>query len=154
VLGQQVSVRAARTFAVRLVQQCGRPVANPRGSLTHAFPTADAVAEADLMALGLTTARQRTLRALARAVADGELLLEPDVDRTQVRQLLLAMPGIGPWTADYIALRALGDPDAFPASDLVLRRVLGANTQRSESWRPWRGYAAMHLWTQAGEEQT
>ena len=150
VLGQQVSVAAARTFAARLVQLCGTPVGTSEPSLTHAFPTAEQVADADLDGLGLTGARVRTLRALATAVVDG-LVLDPTADRDEVRKELAALPGVGPWTVDYIAMRALGDPDAFPASDLVLRRMLGPDAEtRAQRWRPWRAYAAMHLWTAAG----
>ncbi|MBV9292148.1 MAG: DNA-3-methyladenine glycosylase 2 family protein [Frankiales bacterium] len=153
VLGQQVSVRAARTFAARLVERCGKPLTRPRGSLTHAFPTADAVADADLDGIGLTGGRIRTLRALATAVALGDLVIDPIADRAETRQRLLALPGIGPWTVEYVAMRALGDPDAFPATDLVLRRALGdADVRRTDSWRPWRSYAAMHLWHQTTEE--
>lgn len=152
VLGQQVSVRAARTFAQRLVEQCGRPLPVPRGSLTHAFPSAAAVADADLQRIGLTGARVRTLRALAEAVAGGQLTLDAVADRDDVRARLAALPGVGPWTVDYVAMRALGDPDAFPATDLVLRRALGGDTGRSDAWRPWRAYAAMHLWQQSSEE--
>jgi AraC family transcriptional regulator of adaptative response / DNA-3-methyladenine glycosylase II len=148
VLGQQVSVAAARTFAGRLVQRCGRPLDVPAGTLTHAFPTADAVADADLDGLGLTGGRVRTLRALATAVAGGDVSLEPTADRDATRAALSALPGIGPWTVDYVAMRALGDPDAFPATDLVLARLLGADAvTRAERWRPWRAYAAMHVWT-------
>jgi AraC family transcriptional regulator of adaptative response / DNA-3-methyladenine glycosylase II len=147
VLGQQVSVAAARTMAGRLVERCGKPLTGPRGSLTHAFPDAAAVADADLDGLGLTGARTRTLRALARAVADDGLVIDPVADRDEVRRRLLALPGVGPWTADYIAMRALSDPDAFPATDLVLARALGpGGAARAEQWRPWRAYAAMHLW--------
>jgi AraC family transcriptional regulator of adaptative response / DNA-3-methyladenine glycosylase II len=155
VLGQQVSVRAARTFGARLVQRCGAPLATPRGGLTHAFPTADAVAGADLDGLGLTGGRVRTLAALASAVASGGLVLEPDADRDETRARLLALPGIGAWTADYVAMRALGDPDAFPATDLVLRRLIAhLDTTQIDSWRPWRAYAAMHLWHSSTEEKT
>jgi AraC family transcriptional regulator of adaptative response / DNA-3-methyladenine glycosylase II len=154
VLGQQVSVRAARTFAARLVQRCGRPLPSPRGRLTHAFPTADAVAGADLDGLGLTGSRAKTLAALATEVAAGRLTLDPVADRAETRARLGALPGIGPWTVDYVAMRALGDPDAFPATDLVLRRELGADaTTRAERWRPWRSYAAMHVWHRTTEEQ-
>jgi AraC family transcriptional regulator of adaptative response / DNA-3-methyladenine glycosylase II len=147
VLGQQVSVAAARTMAGRLVERCGKPLTGPRGSLTHAFPDAAAVADADLDGLGLTGARTRTLRALAHAVADDGLVIDPVADRDDVRRRLLALPGVGPWTADYVAMRALSDPDAFPATDLVLARALGpAGAARAEQWRPWRAYAAMHLW--------
>jgi AraC family transcriptional regulator of adaptative response / DNA-3-methyladenine glycosylase II len=147
VLGQQVSVAAARTLAGRLVQRCGKPLTTERGALTHAFPDAAAVADADLDGLGLTGGRTRTLRALARAVADDGLVLDPVADRDDVRGRLLALPGVGPWTADYVAMRALADPDAFPATDLVIARALGAGgAARAERWRPWRAYAAMHLW--------
>ena len=153
VLGQQVSVRAARTFAARLVERCGKPLDAARGTLTHAFPTADAVAGVDLDGLGLTGGRVRTLRALATEVATGRLTLEPLADRDETRAALSALPGIGPWTVEYIAMRALGDPDAFPATDLVLKRALAdAPADRSESWRPWRAYAAMHLWSSTPEE--
>jgi len=151
VLGQQVSLAAARTLAGRLVAAVGTP--GP-GGLT-AFPTSAVVAAAGPDALraavGVTGARARTLHAVATAVAGG-LALDPGADRAQTRAALLALPGIGPWTADYVALRALGDPDAFPADDLVARRALGVRTGReatlrARGWRPWRGYALMHLWT-------
>lgn len=152
VLGQQVSLAAARTLAGRLVAAYGAP--GPDG-LT-AFPTPDAVAAAgpDALraAIGIPGSRARTLHALASAVASG-LALDPGSDRPAARAALLALPGIGAWTADYVALRALGDPDAFPADDLVLKRALGVRTgraavTRAEAWRPWRGYALLHLWTQ------
>ena len=147
ILGQQVSVAAARTMAGRLVERCGKPLTVARGALTHAFPDAAAVADADLDGLGLTGGRIRTLRALAHAVADEGLVIDPVADRDDVRRRLLALPGIGPWTADYIAMRALGDPDAFPATDLVIARALASGgAARAEHWRPWRAYAAMHLW--------
>jgi len=152
VLGQQVSVAAARTFAGRLAQRCGTPLETPRGSLTRSFPTAQQVADNDLSGLGLTSARVATLKAVARAVCDG-LSLEPSADRDATRAALLALPGIGPWTADYVAMRALGDPDAFPADDLVLRKVLGTSAKDvAEAWRPWRAYAAMHVWAMSGDE--
>ena len=153
VLGQQVSVRAARTFAARLVERCGKPLDAARGTLTHAFPTADAIAGVDLDGLGLTGGRVKTLRALATEVATGGLSLEPLADREETRARLAALPGIGPWTVEYIAMRALGDPDAFPATDLVLKRALDhAGADRSDGWRPWRSYAAMHLWSSTTEE--
>jgi len=154
VLGQQVSVAAARTFAGRLTQRCGTTLETPRGSLRHSFPSAEQVAAADLSGLGLTSARVATLRAVAQAVCDG-LTLEPTADRDSTRAALLALPGIGPWTADYVAMRALGDPDAFPADDLVLRKVLGTSTRATaEAWRPWRAYAAMHVWAMSAEHTT
>jgi AraC family transcriptional regulator, regulatory protein of adaptative response / DNA-3-methyladenine glycosylase II len=155
VLGQQVSVRAARTFAVRLVQRCGVPLPAPHATLTHAFPTADAVAGADLSDLGLTGGRIRTLRALATEVAAGHLVLDPLADRDETRARLLALPGVGPWTVEYVAMRALGDPDAFPDTDLVLRRALdGRGVAPTQTWRPWRAYAAMHLWHRTTEESS
>ena len=147
ILGQQVSVAAARTFAGRLVQRCGTPLESPVGALTHSFPTAAQVASADLDGLGLTSARVTTLRAVAAAVATEQLVLDPSADRELTRSQLAALPGVGPWTVDYIAMRALGDPDAFPATDLVVKRMLdGQPADRPSRWRPWRAYAAMHLW--------
>jgi AraC family transcriptional regulator of adaptative response / DNA-3-methyladenine glycosylase II len=161
VLGQQISVLAARTLAGRLVRACGTalPVElqaelEPYG-LTHLAPSAAAVAAADLSGLGVTGARQATLHALARAVASGALTLSPSADSTATLASLRTLPGIGPWTAAYIALRALRDPDAWPAEDLGLRRACAldgvmpsvrALRERAEAWRPWRGYAALALW--------
>ncbi len=152
VLGQQVSVRAARTIAGRLVATFGVPV---KGSPLHAWPDATRLADAsedEIAALGLTRMRARTVRVLARAVADGALALDDMADPTATRESLLALPGVGPWTAEYIEMRALGWPDAFPAGDLGLRKALGGISTaeceaRSARWRPWRAYAAAHLWT-------
>lgn len=153
VLGQQVSLRAACTFAGRLVAAFG--TSGPHGLRTFPTPRTLAAAgpEAIRTASGITGARARTVHAVAVAAVDG-LRLDQTVDRDRARAELLALPGIGPWTADYVALRVLGDPDAFLGGDLVLRRTLGVTTTRaaelrSESWRPWRGYATLHLWTQA-----
>jgi AraC family transcriptional regulator of adaptative response / DNA-3-methyladenine glycosylase II len=144
VLAQQVSVASAHTFARRLVETYGKPLDAPSGSLTARFPTADALAEASYEGIGLTGGRIKTLRAIAAAHAAGDLPLDPSADRDEARGRLLALPGIGPWTVDYVAMRALGDPDAFPGTDLVLRRKAADLTP--ERWRPWRSYAAMHLW--------
>lgn len=144
VLAQQVSVAAAHTFARRLVEAYGKPLDSPTGALTSCFPTAEALADATYDGIGLTGRRVTTLRTLAAAHAAGHLRLDPGADRDETRARLLAMPGIGPWTADYLAMRALGDPDAFPATDLVLRRASAELTP--DRWRPWRSYAAMHLW--------
>jgi AraC family transcriptional regulator, regulatory protein of adaptative response / DNA-3-methyladenine glycosylase II len=155
VLGQQVSVAAARTFAGRLVQRCATPLEAPTGTLTHSFPTAAQVVDADLDGLGLTGARAATLRAIARAVCTDNLSLEPTADRESTRAQLAALPGVGPWTVDYIVMRALADPDAFPVTDLVLQRMLGPDAaRRAEAWRPWRAYAAMHLWAMSTEPVT
>jgi AraC family transcriptional regulator of adaptative response / DNA-3-methyladenine glycosylase II len=155
VVGQQVSLAAGRTLVTRLVERAGTRLARPMDGLTRLFPSAEALARADLRGLGLVPARARTLATLARAVVDGRLVLDAPAD--EVRAALLALPGVGEWTAEYVALRALGEPDAFPAGDLVLRRVAGegraltprALAERAEAWRPWRGYAAVHLWEAA-----
>jgi AraC family transcriptional regulator of adaptative response / DNA-3-methyladenine glycosylase II len=160
VLGQQVSVRAALTIASRLVAAFGVPVAGDGLAALLAFPDAARLADAAedaLAAIGLTRMRARTLRGLARAVADGTVSLDRGADPEAVRAALLALPGIGPWSAEYIAMRALGWPDAFPAGDLGLRRALGGITsdaceRRAERWRPWRAYAAAHLWAGLAEE--
>jgi AraC family transcriptional regulator, regulatory protein of adaptative response / DNA-3-methyladenine glycosylase II len=144
VLAQQVSVASAHTFARRLIDEYGKPLDAPVGTLTARFPTADALAEASYEGIGLTGGRIKTLRAVATAAATGELSLDPIADRDETRARLLAMPGIGPWTVEYVAMRALGDPDAFPETDLVLKRMAADLTP--ERWRPWRSYAAMHLW--------
>ena len=123
--------------------------AGPPG-LTVVFPGPEVLAGADLDGLGLTTARQRTLRALAAAAASGQLTLDPGADPGELAARLAGLPGIGPWTIGYILMRAAGDPDAFPAADLGLRRALarlGAPAGHDVSWRPWRAYAAMQLWT-------
>jgi AraC family transcriptional regulator of adaptative response / DNA-3-methyladenine glycosylase II len=151
VIGQAVSLGAAAVFAGRLVAAFGQPLGE--SGLT-AFPPAEAVAAAGpgaLREIGLTGARAAALHRLAAALAEG-LELSPAADRATVRARLLGLPGIGPWTADYIALRVLGDPDAFAPGDLVLRKALGAKTAReaaaiAAAWSPWRSYAAMHLWT-------
>jgi AraC family transcriptional regulator of adaptative response / DNA-3-methyladenine glycosylase II len=153
VLGQQVSVAAARTLAARLVGRAGRPIAGGGDGLTHRFPSPAALAAAGLEGLGLTGGRIRALQALARAVDQGGLDLGGPVE--EVTAALAALPGIGDWTAQYVALRALAEPDAFPAGDLVLRRAAAAGRaplgtralrERAADWRPWRAYAALHLW--------
>jgi AraC family transcriptional regulator, regulatory protein of adaptative response / DNA-3-methyladenine glycosylase II len=156
VLGQQVSVAAGRTLAARLVSRIGRRIAEDGDGLTHLFPAPEALATADLDGLGLTGARVGALRALARATAEGALDFAAPVEA--VTAALLALPGFGDWTAQYVALRGLGEPDAFPAADLVLRRAAAAGgaplaaralASRAEAWRPWRGYAVLHLWRAA-----
>jgi AraC family transcriptional regulator, regulatory protein of adaptative response / DNA-3-methyladenine glycosylase II len=149
VLGQQVSVAAGRGLAERLAQRHGVPLPRPVGSLKLLFPSAARLAAAEIT--GMPAARARALQALAGAAADG-LVIDERQDLETVRGALLELPGIGPWTVEYVAMRALRDPDAFPASDLVLRNRLGGISARelharAEAWRPWRAYAAMHLWT-------
>jgi AraC family transcriptional regulator, regulatory protein of adaptative response / DNA-3-methyladenine glycosylase II len=155
VLGQQVSVAGARTLAARLVASCGEPLAMPVGDVTHVFPAAAALAELDPAKLAMPRARGATLVGLAAAVARGELILDEGADRARSVAALLALPGVGPWTAGYIAMRALRDPDAFPAGDLGVRRALeslrpgvaGADLEAcAEHWRPYRAYATQHLW--------
>jgi AraC family transcriptional regulator of adaptative response / DNA-3-methyladenine glycosylase II len=153
VLGQQVSVAGARTLTARLVRAAGRPLDEPVGGLTHAFPRAADLAGADLTAVGLTGARRRTVHTLAAALADGTVALGPGADREDARRRLLALPGIGPWTAALIGLRGLADPDVWLPGDLALRRSLAAlgssDTDAADRWRPWSSYAVMHLWALA-----
>ncbi|MBT3166245.1 DNA-3-methyladenine glycosylase 2 family protein [Streptomyces sp. Vc74B-19] len=155
VLGQQVSTAAARTHAARLVTAHGTPVDDPEGGLTHLFPTPEHLAALDPAALAMPRTRRTTLTTLVRRLADGDLRLGADSDRSETRAALLALPGFGPWTADVIAMRALGDPDAFLPTDLGVRRAardLGlpstpsALTARASAWRPWRAYAVQYLW--------
>jgi AraC family transcriptional regulator of adaptative response / DNA-3-methyladenine glycosylase II len=148
VLGQQVSVSGARTIAGRLVAAYGRPRAQPEDGLTHLFPDAATLAGLDPEELPMPRARGRALTGLCAALADGSVALDRGPDRDDVRRRLLALPGIGPWTADYVALRALGHPDVFLPSDVGVRQALaraGADLA-DEAWRPWRSYALVHLW--------
>jgi AraC family transcriptional regulator, regulatory protein of adaptative response / DNA-3-methyladenine glycosylase II len=156
VLGQQVSTKAARTHAGRLVAAYGRPIHDRQGTLTHTFPSVEQLAEIDPVHLAVPKARQRTFRALVAGLADGSVALDAGSDWDSARRQLLALPGVGPWTAEVIAMRGLGDPDAFPASDLGLQLAatqlglpnrLRALIEYSSRWRPWRSYATQHLWT-------
>ncbi|MBB3083117.1 AlkA N-terminal domain-containing protein [Geodermatophilus sabuli] len=153
VLGQQVSVAGARTLTARLLTAAGTPLPEPVGTLTHAFPRAAALAEADLTAVGLTGARRGTVHALAAAVADGAVPLDAGADRDEATGALRAVPGIGPWTAALVALRGLADPDVWLPGDLALRRSLvqlgSSDSDAATRWRPWRSYAVMHLWALA-----
>jgi AraC family transcriptional regulator of adaptative response / DNA-3-methyladenine glycosylase II len=161
VLGQQVSLSGAATLAGRLAAEYGEPLRAPLGSVTHLFPRAGALAEVDPDRLPMPAARARALIGLAEALDEGRVKLGATVDRAEARERLLELPGIGPWTADYVALRALRDPDAFLPSDLGLRRALeglgldgspASAAKLGESWRPYRAYALMHLWaTLAGQ---
>jgi AraC family transcriptional regulator, regulatory protein of adaptative response / DNA-3-methyladenine glycosylase II len=153
VLGQQVTVAAARTAAARLTAQYGEPLAEPHDGLTHVFPTSARLAELDPESMPMPRSRGRALVALCRALAVGDLRLDRGEDRDDVRRDLLAIPGVGPWTADYIALRALGHPDVFLPTDIGIRdalRLLGRDpadaAALAEGWRPWRSYAQLHLW--------
>lgn len=178
ILGQQVSVRGATTLAGRVAARFGTPISADR-TLTHLFPTPAQLADAPIEETGVMPSRANTIRTLARRVAAGDIVLSTcapssssSVARPDSRHLwpsaapasvssvaaLTAVPGIGDWTAEYIAMRALGEPDAFLAGDLVLRRVTGGLTarelnRRSEAWRPWRAYAVMLLWQTATDDQ-
>jgi AraC family transcriptional regulator of adaptative response / DNA-3-methyladenine glycosylase II len=146
-----VSVAGATTLAGRLVSRFGSPLsAGPEG-LTHTFPAAARLAEENVASIGIPARRAETIRRLARAVASGDLSFEGVADVAAFAAKLREIPGLGDWTAQYIALRVLGDPDAFPGGDLGLLRAAGARSareleNRAEAWRPWRAYAALHLW--------
>jgi AraC family transcriptional regulator of adaptative response / DNA-3-methyladenine glycosylase II len=155
VLGQQVSIAAARKLAARLVAEHGEPLPHPDGTITHLFPSSAAMAAIDPETLPMPGARARALTGLATALASGAIILDPGAEREEVTSALLELPGIGRWTASYIAMRALADPDAFMPSDIGVRdalRNLGADhsprgaARLAEAWRPWRSYATQHLW--------
>jgi AraC family transcriptional regulator of adaptative response / DNA-3-methyladenine glycosylase II len=166
VLGQQVSVAGARTLAGRLVARCGEPLPESLtvedDGLTHLFPGPGGVVGADLDGLGVPAARAEALRGLARGL-DSRISLDPGSDRDEVERQLLGLRGIGPWTVSYVAMRALGDPDAFLPTDLGVRQAIQrfgrAGDKRSvaavaERWRPWRAYATQHLWASLGEDHS
>jgi AraC family transcriptional regulator of adaptative response / DNA-3-methyladenine glycosylase II len=155
IVGQQVTLAAARGIGARLVTLYGCPLEEPAGGVTHLFPTPGALVEADSLELRMPRARTGALRALAGAVVDGRLDLRPGADRAAATRALLDLPGVGPWTASYVGMRALGDSDAFPPGDAAVRRSLerlgrdgsrAAAERLAERWRPWRSYALMHLW--------
>ncbi len=154
VLGQQIAVKAATTIFGRFVTTFGAKIETPYVGIDHLVPDANDIANATLQQLidrGLTRMRAETVSVLARAVADGKVMLDPHTDSETTRLALQELPGIGPWTAEYIAMRALGDPDAFPHSDLGLLHALKIDKPKklytlSEKWRPWRAYAALHIW--------
>jgi AraC family transcriptional regulator of adaptative response / DNA-3-methyladenine glycosylase II len=175
VLGQQVSVAAARRLGARLVAAYGKPLERPEGALTHCFPTAETLAAADPGTLPMPRTRAAALTGLATALASGDLSLDPGADRDRAEARLLALPGIGPWTVGYIRMRALSDPDAFLPADVGVLEALGrlgagasggagagagargpvaaartraarAAAELAEGWRPWRSYAVQHLW--------
>ncbi len=163
VLGQQVSVAAARRLGARLTTAYGKPLESPADGLTHCFPAAETLAEADPGTLPMPRSRSRALVGLATALASGALSLDPGASRDDAEVRLLALPGIGPWTAGYIRMRALSDPDAFLPTDAGVRHGLAALGVRSdpasaarqaESWRPWRSYALQHLWAITEKENS
>jgi len=159
VLGQQITVRAATTLAGRFVQAFGEPLATPHAGLERLCPDPRRVASATtekLTALGVTRARAQSIVALAGEIASGRLVLEAGADPKRTIAALAAIPGIGAWTAHYVAMRALRWPDAFPKEDVALRRALGGVSaaraeELSQRWRPWRAYATLHLWRMAGQ---
>jgi AraC family transcriptional regulator of adaptative response / DNA-3-methyladenine glycosylase II len=158
VLGQQVSVARARTMAAGLAAAHGRPLDHPSEGLTHLFPDSATLAALLPTDLPMPRARGRALIALCGALAGGDISLDRGADREEVRRSLVALPGIGPWTADYIALRALGHPDVFLPTDVGTRSALarlGADPSRAAelaaAWQPWRSYAQLHLWTSLTE---
>jgi 3-methyladenine DNA glycosylase/8-oxoguanine DNA glycosylase len=159
VLGQQVTVRGATTLATRLVQRYGRCLKKitADGHGLWLFPTARKLARTDLSGLGMPGSRGRTIQGLAEAVDNGRLDLESPGNLDDLTRDLCALPGIGPWTAHYVAMRAFREPDAFPASDLAVLKALAVGGKnptprqaavQAEAWRPWRAYATMHLWMQ------
>jgi AraC family transcriptional regulator of adaptative response / DNA-3-methyladenine glycosylase II len=162
IVGQQISVGAARAVLAKLVRAVGEPVPPPTGETiggpSALFPDAAAVAEAPDEAFAMPAARRHTIRALAAAVAAGDLVLDGGVDRAETEKQLLALPGVGAWTVGYTALRALGDPDVFLPTDLGARRGAAALglpdepvplAEHATRWRPWRSYALIRLWRHA-----
>ncbi len=158
-LGQQISIGAARALAGRLVAERGEPLSHPLGAVTHVFPSAQELSRVDPRSLAMPRSRARALVGLARAVESGELVLDGGADRAEVVRTLLAMPGVGEWTAGYVAMRELRDPDAFLPTDAGVRRSLTSlgrdpdlqSVQRlAEHWRPYRAYALQHLWALHG----
>ncbi len=152
IVGQQVSVAAASTVTGRLVAHAGMPVPGlAQLGLTHAFPSAETLADADLGGLGLTQTRQQAIRGFARGYAEDAIRLDGSVGLDRLVDSITAIDGLGAWTAHYVALR-IGEPDAFPATDLGLRRAVGQVELAllAERWRPWRALAATHLWMQDG----
>lgn len=151
ILGQQITVKGATELAGRMVRAFGQPILSGNG-LTHLFPSPEILAGANVASIGLPKARGESIRALARAVCDGKISFERIADTGAFLDRLCEIPGIGKWTAQYVAMRALGEPDAFPSGDIGLLRALGLKNAReleprADAWRPWRAYAAMYLWS-------
>ncbi len=157
ILGQQITVKGATALAGRIVKAFGQPFPEA-GNLTHLFPAPEVLADANLASIGMPQARAETIRALARSVCNGRINFDGIVDSDAFLTRLGEIPGIGRWTAQYVAMRALGEPDAFPSGDLGLLRALTLESaaeleRRAESWRPWRAYAAMYLWNIASDRR-
>jgi AraC family transcriptional regulator, regulatory protein of adaptative response / DNA-3-methyladenine glycosylase II len=157
ILGQQITVKGATALSGRLVRTLGQPL-SISATLTHLFPVPEVLADANLASIGLPKARAETIRAFARAVCEGGISFDGIFDSEAFLARLCEVPGIGKWTAQYVAMRALGEPDAFPSSDLGLLRALDLRSareleRRAEAWRPWRAYAAMYLWQIARERK-
>jgi AraC family transcriptional regulator of adaptative response / DNA-3-methyladenine glycosylase II len=161
IVGQQISVVGARALTAEMVTRLGKPLTSADGTLTHLFPEPGTLADADPSSLGLPAARGRALVEVARSIEAGVLVLDPGADRGAARRHLLEHSGIGPWTAGYVSMRALGDPDVLLETDagtrracrrLGLPRAPGPLLQRAERWRPWRSYALQHLWASCGPE--
>lgn len=151
ILGQQITVKGATELAGRMVRTFGQPILSGN-NLTHLFPSPEILAGANVASIGLPKARGESIRALARAVCDGKISFERIADTDAFLDRLCEIPGIGKWTAQYVAMRALGEPDAFPTGDIGLLRALGLRNAReleprADAWRPWRAYAAMYLWS-------
>jgi AraC family transcriptional regulator of adaptative response / DNA-3-methyladenine glycosylase II len=159
IVGQQVTVRTATTVAGRLVEGFGRAIPGDGAALTRLFPTPEMLAEADIAPLGMPGRRAEAIRTMARAVAEGEITFDRSMPREEFEEMLIRVPGIGPWTAQYMAMRVLREPDAFPSSDLGLLNAVANGgprpkpaelARRAEAWRPWRSYAALLLWQSLG----
>jgi AraC family transcriptional regulator, regulatory protein of adaptative response / DNA-3-methyladenine glycosylase II len=148
VLGQQISVAGARTLAGRLAERLGAPLPHPHGSLVRVFPAVEAIAAMDPSALPMPASRARALLSLAAALAAGSIAIDPGADRDDTEENLRALPGIGPWTASYVRMRGLGDPDVFLGLDLGTKKAIrvGGVPIDSDLWKPWRSYANFHLW--------
>jgi AraC family transcriptional regulator of adaptative response / DNA-3-methyladenine glycosylase II len=160
IVGQAITVEAGRTIVRRLVECAGQRIAAADQALTHLFPTPDSLIAADLQSVGLPRTRAEALRAFARAVQQGTINSHGSTEH--LVEAISALPGIGAWTAGYIVLRGLGEPDGFPSGDLILKREAGSPASpltareldaRAEQWRPFRGYAVLHLWEAATLEQ-
>jgi AraC family transcriptional regulator of adaptative response / DNA-3-methyladenine glycosylase II len=155
IVGQQVSVAAARTVLSRLAAEHGSPLRTPEGDVTRAFPSAETLAAAGPRSLPMPAARARALAGVCAAVAAGDVVLDPGADPAEAHRALLALPGVGPWTASYITMRAFGLPDVLLDTDLAVLRGAGSLglpahaaglAAHAERWRPWRSYAVLHLW--------